>query len=258
MKTVVDDCHFPRIALLETDSTSRYLQVLCQERRSDVAELTTVTAEYQTAGRGQRGNSWESEREKNLLWSTVLYPTRVEARRQFVVSQAVALSIKEELDTWAEGMSIKWPNDIYYLDRKIAGILIENDLEGQHIGRCIVGVGLNVNQTHWQSDAPNPVSLCQITGREHDRDLLLTGIMRRLIAYCRSLRTEPMNEAVGRIATRYARSLYRRRGLHPYKDAHGPFMARLLRVEADGRLVLEDDAGRERGYLFKEVQYVIQ
>lgn len=248
---------FPRISLLETDSTNRYLQLLCMERRSDVAPMTTVTAEFQTAGKGQRGNSWQSERGQNLLFSTVLYPTFLPANRQFVLSQILSLAIKDELSRWGEGFSIKWPNDIYHLDKKIAGILIENDLQGAHIGRCICGVGLNVNQAAFPPDLPNPVSLTQITHRPHDRDLLLAGIMNRLTNDYLRLGNDQGGAFAVEIAARYARSLYRRRGFHPYKDQAGPFMARLLRVEPDGRLVLEDEAGRQREYLFKEVQIVV-
>ena len=110
---------FPVIALDETDSTNRYLNGLCTGTKESFPEFTTVTAEYQTAGKGQRGNSWESERGKNLLFSFVLYPDFLEANRQFVLSQIVALAVKETLEPTAEGFSIKWPNDIYWNDRKI-------------------------------------------------------------------------------------------------------------------------------------------
>ena len=116
----------PLIILPETDSTNNYLTQLCNEQQSAVREFTTVIAERQTAGKGQRGNSWESEDCRNITFSFVLYPTFIEARRQFILSQIVSLSIKEELDQWTEGISIKWPNDIYWNEKKICGILIEN------------------------------------------------------------------------------------------------------------------------------------
>ena len=110
---------FPIIGLEETDSTNRYLSDLCDNAPSAPAEYTTVTARSQTSGKGQRGNSWESERGRNLLFSTVLYPRFVEARRQFVLSQIVSLAVKEELDTQTEGISIRWPKDIYWHEQKI-------------------------------------------------------------------------------------------------------------------------------------------
>ena len=146
MKPYPETFPYPLIALDETDSTNRYISQLCNELQESVAKLTTVTAEFQTAGKGQRGNTWEAERGKNLLFSFVLYPTFLEARRQFILSQIVSLSIKEELDRWSDEITIKWPNDIYWRDKKICGILIENDLSGHFIGRCISGVGININQ----------------------------------------------------------------------------------------------------------------
>ena len=233
MKPCPDTFPFPLVALDETASTNQYLSQLCNQLQESVAELTTVTAEFQTAGKGQRGNTWEAEEGKNLLFSFVLYPSFLEARRQFILSQIVSLAIKEELSRWSDEITIKWPNDIYWKDKKICGILIENDLSGHHIRRSIAGIGININQEVFNSDAPNPVSLKQITGKEH------------LAVYS------------DEISTRYARSLFRRRGLHPYEDANGKFLARLLRVEQDGRFVLEDEGGSEREYLFKEVQYIL-
>lgn len=247
----------PLIILPETDSTNNYLTQLCDEQQSAIREFTTIIAERQTAGKGQRGNSWESEDCRNITFSFVVYPTFVEARRQFVLSQIVSLSIKEELDEWTEGISIKWPNDIYWNEKKICGILIENDLSGHHIKRSIAGIGININQEVFNSDAPNPVSLKQITGKEHDRYEILAHILRRIQIYYNSLQMEDFAAYSDEISTRYARSLFRRRGLHPYEDADGKFLARLLRVEQDGRFILEDENGKEREYLFKEVQYIL-
>lgn len=242
------------IALQETDSTNNHLSALCEV--GNVPELTTVTAEYQTAGKGQRGNSWESAAGANLLFSTVLYPRFLAARQQFVLSQLVSLSIKETLEACVGEVSIKWPNDIYCGERKICGILIENDLQGSQIGRCIVGVGLNVNQERFLSDAPNPVSLRQLTAREHDRYALLDDILQRLEQGYRQLVADTPS-AVASLASRYAASLFRRTGFHRYADAQGPFLARVAGVEPDGRFLLEDESGRLRSYLFKEVQYLL-
>ena len=142
--------HFPKtfpvplIHLEETDSTNKYLNELCNKQC--VEELTTITADFQTSGRGQRGNSWESEAGQNLMFSFVLYPTFLKARRQFLLSQIISLAIKEELERYVSNISIKWPNDIYWKDKKICGMLIENDLTGVHISRSITGIGINVNQ----------------------------------------------------------------------------------------------------------------
>ena len=156
----------PLIHISETNSTNSYLQNFCAKEKTE--EFTTVAADYQTSGRGQRGNSWESEPHKNLLFSFVLFPEFLEARRQFLISQIVSLAIKEELDTYTDDVSIKWPNDIYWKEKKICGILIENDLIGRNISRSIAGIGININQEEFHSPAPNPVSLYQITGKQYD------------------------------------------------------------------------------------------
>lgn len=246
---------FPLIQLDETDSTNRYLVQQCDTQKVD--EYTTVCADFQTAGKGQRGNRWESERGKNLMFSLVLYPTFLEAHRQFLLSQIAALSVKEELDRWTTGISIKWPNDIYWQEKKICGLLIENELAGRDIARCIIGIGLNINQEIFRSDAPNPVSLKQITGQEHDRKLILSGIVKRLQTYYQELKGTEAEQAIADITTRYDQALFRRKGWHLYEDQQGVFKARLLRVEEDGRFMLQDEEGKERGYLFKEVQYVL-
>ena len=234
MKPCPETFPYPLIVLDETDSTNRYISQLCNNPQKAVAELTTVSAEFQTAGKGQRGNSWEAEKEKNLLFSFVLYPTFLEARCQFILSQIISLSIKEELDRWSDEITIKWPNDIYWRDKKICGILIENDLSGHFIGRCISGVGININQKEFHSDAPNPVSLKQITGKEHNRHEILAHILKRVQIYYNGLQTEERNTYAAEISARYARALFRRRGFHLYEDANGKFSARLLRARERG------------------------
>lgn len=257
MKTLPENFTFPMIEVEETVSTNQYLSQLCNEQPGSVAEYTTVTAQFQSSGKGQRGNSWESEKGKNLLFSVILYPTFLEPRRQFILSQIASLAIKEELNRWSNDFFIKWPNDIYYREQKICGMLIENELTGRSISRCICGIGLNVNQEIFRSDAPNPVSLKQITGKEQNREEILTHILKRMKIYYEGLRMEDPQIYADEVNARYARSLFRRRGYHTYEDADGRFQARLLRVEADGRFVLEDENGKERSYLFKEVQYVL-
>ena len=244
------------IHLNETDSTNRYLQQLCQEAGNNkVEEFTTVCADYQTAGKGQRGNSWEAAKGANLLFSFVCYPTFVPIRQQFVLSQLISLGIKETLDEYCSDISIKWPNDIYWKEKKICGILIENDLQGNSIGRCISGIGLNINQKVFLSDAPNPISLKQITGKHYQRETILEKVMQRIEQSYQKLKED--SAYASELATRYAASLFRREGLHCYQDKDGLFNARLVRVETDGRFVLMDEANQERSYLFKEVQYVL-
>ena len=247
-----DTFPIPLIHINETNSTNNYLQSLCSEQK--VEELTVVVADFQTSGRGQRGNSWESAPGKNLLFSTVIFPEFLEARRQFLISQIISLAIKEELDTYTSDISIKWPNDIYWKEKKICGMLIENDLMGRNINQSIAGIGININQEIFHSSAPNPVSLLQITGEEHDLFKILKNIMLRIQSYYSLLKKGDTTS----IACQYGESLFRREGMHQYKDANGEFLARIVCVEPEGRLILEDEKLTKRGYMFKEVEYLLK
>lgn len=242
----------PLIHISETNSTNNYIQTLCSKQKVDV--FTTVVADFQTSGRGQRGNSWESEPCKNLLFSFVLFPEFLEARRQFLISQIVSLAIKEELETYTTDVSIKWPNDIYWKEKKICGMLIENDLMGRYINQSIAGIGININQESFHSSAPNPVSLQQITGKHYDIFEILKNIMLRIQSYYSLLRK---NETAS-ITEHYEKSLFRKEGLHRYRDADGEFFARIVGVEPEGRLILEDEKQTKRGYMFKEVEYLLK
>ncbi|MDR0977151.1 MAG: biotin--[acetyl-CoA-carboxylase] ligase [Prevotellaceae bacterium] len=243
----------PVVRLQETDSTNRYLIELCSHQPPEA--FTAVVTHTQTAGKGQRGNSWESEPGRNLTFSFVMYPTFVSAAQSFVLSQLVALGVKETLDEYTDDIVIKWPNDIYWREKKICGILLENVIAGSRIAQCVSGIGLNINQAAFHSDAPNPVSLAQITGREYDLDLLLSRYMDIVRRSYDALAAQPAT-AAAEINRRYTASLYRRTGFHRYRDDDGEFDARILRVEPKGQLVLADRAGRERSYWFKEVVFV--
>ena len=140
-------------------------------------EGSVVVAEDQTAGRGQVGNHWEAEPGQNLTFSLVIYPTCLQAKEQFLISQIAALSVKQTLEAYVQPIRVKWPNDVYWQDRKICGMLIENDLLGCTIATSILGIGININQAQFVSDAPNPVSLHQITGQRFYKEELLARFL---------------------------------------------------------------------------------
>lgn len=248
-----DDLYaYPLIHLAETPSTNETLTRLCEQ--GPVTDFTVIQADYQSAGKGQRGNHWEAEPGRNLLFSFVFHPSFLEARQQFLLSKMVALAMKEALDELTEGICIKWPNDIYWHDRKLAGILIENVLGGMFVDQCIVGIGLNVNQLEFRSDAPNPVSLHQILGEETPRGALLDAFMNRVQRYYGMLQRGETEE----ISRRYFEALYRTDAMYPYLDAHGPFLGRITDVEEDGHLRITDEMGGVRRYAFKEVKYKME
>ncbi len=224
--------------------------------KQGVGALTTVSCGLPDLGYvGNVGIRWESEREQEpAVQLCPLSRTFLEARRQFLLSQIVSLAIKEELEiAMLSDVSIKWPNDIYWKDKKICGMLIENDLMGRNISQSISGIGINVNQEVFHSTAPNPVSLRQITGKQYDIFEILKNIMLRIQSDYELLR----NGDTELIAHRYEKALFRKEGMHRYKDADGEFFARIICVEPEGKLILEDDAQKKRGYMFKEVEYLL-
>ena len=215
-------------------------------------ELTLVTAEFQTAGRGAGTNTWESERSQNLLFSLISYPLRLQASQMFALSEVTALAIRDALCSYTEGFQIKWPNDVYHGDKKIVGMLIENDLRGKWVRRSTIGVGVDVNQTRFLSDAPNPISLAQILGKETDREQVLECILHQFNYYYGMMEREQFTE----LHNLYMQHLYRRNAMHTYADATGTFQAQIIDVEPTGHLVLECRNGEQRRYDFKEVQFI--
>lgn len=224
---------------------------------TDAPHGTVVAARRQTAGRGQRGNSWEAEPGKNLTFSLLLRLKAVPAARQFEISEIVAMAIARVLARrLGQEVSIKWPNDIYVGDRKICGILIENTLTGPRIDRSIAGIGINVNQDRFLSDAPNPVSMLNISGRETDLDALLREVAGEITGAFEAHEAAPDTEALTRA---YSAMLWRRSGLWPWRDclAGEVISASIASVAPDGRLTLALADGSSRSYAFKEVAAVL-
>lgn len=233
----------------ETDSTMLYLRSHDFEGRD--ADFGLVTADFQTAGRGQRGHSWESAPGENLIFSFICHPNFLEASRQFLLSEALSLAVAEALDRVVPGITVKWPNDIYYEDKKICGMLLEHDLSGSHIDTTITGVGVNINQSEFTSDAPNPISLRQILGQSVEREEILENILSAFERYYNHI----AEGNSGYVENHYSERLYRRLGKHGYRDEKGDFEAEIVEVLPDGHLVLRDADGNRRVYAFKEVSF---
>lgn len=246
-----------RHRLQTVHSTNSFLRELNGGDASFDMELATT--EFQTAGRGQKGNSWESEKSKNLLFSILLHPVYVQPSKQFCISEAIALAVVKSLkeivaeESVAKDFSVKWPNDIYWKNKKIAGILIENELFGSTIRDCIVGVGININQQNFISDAPNPVSLYNILGVNTNVEEVLDAIIKQFVANVSMIE----NGQTALLHNEYMDSLFRRKGIYPYRDADSEFMATIKDVREDGRLILTDSDDKERIYEFKEVAIVL-
>lgn len=234
-----------------TDSTM--LRLRSDELSGRTEEFVLATAGFQTAGRGQKGTFWESAPDQNLLFGFIFHPESIPASRQFALSEALALAVADTLSQYISSVCIKWPNDIYWEDRKICGMLLEHDLCGSHIATTLTGVGLNVNQEIFKSDAPNPVSLRQITGTEIAAGQLLQHILCQFTAYYRLLQKGQYSL----VHRHYMERLYRRNGLHSYRDRNGTFQAEITDISPLGVLTLRRPDGSLHHYAFKELSYLI-
>ena len=252
-----------------TNSTNTLLKELLAKSEWPEGE-EFLYAGYQTAGRGQTGNGWESEEGKNLLCSILVERQKTAAIKEespfylnVTVSVAVHRLLSQELMAKSQQLTVKWPNDLYWQDKKMAGILIENAIIGNEVKYSIAGIGLNINQTEWKSDAPNPVSLNQITGKEYNID----EQMKSLAHAIRAVLSEPEEE----VWAYYKAHLYRKDGFWPFvertvstqptmnadKLTEGQFMARIADILPTGEIVLEDPEGIRKKYHFKEIRFVV-
>ena len=217
-------------------------------------EGDVVWADFQTAGRGQRGHEWHSRKGENLTFSVVLEPTFVPIAKQFSVSEVVALSLVDMLAEYGIDAKIKWTNDIYAGDKKLVSILIEHSLAQTSLRRTIVGVGINVNQTEFDASLPNPVSMAQLLGKELDAEAVLKCFLTHLQRNYELLR-EGGAEA---LHDRYNALLYRKNEYHTYALPSGEkFSAKIIGTAPSGALRLEDKSGNTKDYLFKEVEFII-
>lgn len=239
--------------LEEVDSTNGWLM-----READSLEAPLlVSAHTQTAGRGQRGNHWESEPGKNLTFSVLYRPYHFPAIAQFAISEAVALAIVDFLKSEKIEAMVKWANDIYVEDRKICGILIQHVLIGSEISYTVIGAGINVNQLRFVSDAPNPMSMAQLTGHSYDLDSL-----EKKVSTCLEKRLAETTTVKGRgtLHDEFLSNIWRMDGnLHPFTDISTatPFRARIKDILPSGQLILTLADGSERSYWFKEVSFTL-
>ncbi|MBK6281348.1 MAG: biotin--[acetyl-CoA-carboxylase] ligase [Draconibacterium sp.] len=174
------------IFLTEVESTNNYANQLVLSKAAEHG--TVVLAQYQKKGKGQQGNSWESEPGKNLLASIILFPDFLSAAKQFYLSKIASLSIVDFLKTETSGITIKWPNDIYIDNKKVAGILIENAIKGHNLSSSIIGIGLNLNQELFVTDAPNPVSLKQVSTKDYEIENIAETIFDNMIHWYQILK----------------------------------------------------------------------
>ena len=216
---------------------------------SELKDKTVIFTRKQTRGRGQATNKWESAPNRNISMTVILCPEHLEAGKQFAVSMVIALGCLDFLKRYVGQVSVKWPNVVYAGDRKIAGILIEHRIAGPFVRNSLCGIGVNINQEKFLSDAPNPISLLQLTGREMLLDDALAGLLE-----CIGSRYVQINDYKA-LEEDFLQYMYRADGVYWWEDEAGRFEASVAGIDEYGQLVLRDIQGRKRIYAFKEVKY---
>ncbi|MEI6047815.1 MAG: biotin--[acetyl-CoA-carboxylase] ligase [Bacteroidota bacterium] len=222
-------------------------------KSNGVPEGCVIYTNYQSAGKGQMDNKWESEDGKNLLISILLLPSMINPADQFIISMTISLGVCDFLKRYIPLCSIKWPNDIYVNNDKIAGILIENSITGNQIEKTIAGIGLNINQERFLSDAPNPVSLSLLTGLNFNLSICLNQLASDIDRRYKQL----ISEYFVQIRNEYVSQLFRLNEWSNYRDQSGIFKGRIVTVADDGRLQVEKQSGKIIEYFFKEVEFIL-
>ena len=243
---------FPKSKIIRIrQTTSTNWQLLQLSNEEELTEGTVVVTDHQTQGRGQAGNYWESEPGANLTFSILLYPSLVNASRQFILSKAVSLAVYDFVSQHIPNVSVKWPNDVYAGEKKIAGILIENFITGEYMAKTIAGIGLNINQKHFLSDAPNPVSFRQLTGKIYPLDECLQTLHEHI-----ATRYRMITENTEKINSDYLQHLYRFGKLCRYSANDIFFEATITGLNDYGMLEMTTVNGEYKSYGFKEVEFI--
>lgn len=245
-------------AIASTASTNTWVR---EHRDTLSSRATLAITDSQTAGRGSGTNHWESQDGCNLTFSLCLHPHGLRANRMFALSEAMSLgvaigleqAVRDLTDCADAAFSIKWPNDIYHHDGKVCGMLIENDLSGRLVERSVIGVGINVRQTRFLSDAPNPTSLSLLTGQDIAREEVLA----RVLSCFRNCLHWLEREQYDALHAQYMNRVYRLREWHRFTDQGGTFEGMIQDIQPDGHLLVTDRAGTERRYAFGEIKYII-
>lgn len=236
----------------ELDSTNAYALELLS--KSKPIEGTVISTFEQTRGRGQIGSSWESEPHKNLSLSILLYPTFLPLREQFALNLAVSLAVRDFATKHVEkSVKVKWPNDIYVGNRKICGILIQNSIGGSSLQSSVVGVGVNVNQTIFSTNAPNATSFALETNREFDLYELIEDLCLFVEQRYLSLKNTTQYES---LRLEYLKHLYRFEEWSTFARADDRvFQGKITGISSSGKLLVTHAAGEE-AFSIKEIRFV--
>jgi BirA family transcriptional regulator, biotin operon repressor / biotin---[acetyl-CoA-carboxylase] ligase len=238
------------IHLDSIDSTNNYLKNICSA--SSVKEGTVILADYQNEGKGQGFNKWHSKKGENLLVS-ILFKPMLRANQHFALSEFITLGIIDTLSDYGINSKVKWPNDIYVGDQKIAGILVENSLMGEDIFQTIAGIGLNVNEEEFPDYLPNPVSMKMILKKDIDKSLFLDKLIKNMFIRYNSIK----ESRITKLNIEFNALLYKKDVSSKFISNDVPFKAIIVGVAEMGELLLKDEKGI-KPYLFGEVQMIIE
>jgi BirA family transcriptional regulator, biotin operon repressor / biotin---[acetyl-CoA-carboxylase] ligase len=241
---------WPIVHLNSIGSTNAYALGLLNTNELD--HETVINTRAQLQGRGQAGNSWESEPCMNLTFTLVLKPTYIQATEQFLIAQVISLAISEFLKLKKITSWIKWPNDILVGNKKIAGILIENSVMGSVIQHSLIGIGLNVNQENFSSGVPNAISMKNITAIDYNLDFILHELLN-----CLHLRIEDLkNSTKEKLRNDYLNNLYLYNKWGNFSDGKNVFKGIIKDVLPTGELIIADTHGKYLSFLHKEVIFL--
>jgi len=235
----------------KVSSTNEVAAQLLSERKA--AHGTVISASFQTRGKGQRNNKWHSEALKNLTMSIILHPTTLDPALQFYISGIISIAVAESLEAFSNEISIKWPNDIYHVNDKIAGILIEHSIIGNKISSSICGIGININQVYFPEGLPNPTSLKLLTGKSFNVHTIEKSIFDSLNRWFDIL----INKQFGLIDSNYTRRLYKYGEMTKFRAENVEFFGKISGVNNSGQLQITTSEGINKTFSFKEVEYIL-
>ena len=245
----------PFIELQSVDSTNNY--ALSQIHANMAQPGTCYFAHEQTSGKGQRGKSWATERGTNIILSIVVKPDFLQTFQQFQLSTCVAVGTHQFFSKYdKDSLKIKWPNDIYWRDRKLGGILIENIIRSQESGGgnwdwAVVGIGININQANFATNLKNPVSLKQITGESFDQIELAKQLCLSIDHFYKKL----LNSETNTILEIYNQFLYKKDEMVKLKKGNRIFSGIIKNVTPTGQLIVQHSV--EEQFDFGEIEWLI-
>ncbi len=240
--------------LKSVDSTNLWMQDRINQQKTIANQV--LCAEYQTGGRGMGENRWHSEEGQNLLFSIGMDASFIPASEQFLITQMIALAIVDELSDRIDPtkISIKWPNDIFFEEKKLGGILISNTIRASRLDQSVIGVGLNINEINFPKWIPRPVSMRSIRNKNYDSLDILKGILKQFSF--RMDQAKNSDDGVLGITQDYHQKLFRLDEWYVYELDNSRIELKIRGIGEFGMLILENRAGKTISCDFKAIRFL--